>query len=264
MMRWLVFAVLAGCAWALPAQAPAGRPKFDAFEVATVKPVGSDAKSGRYIKMVDDHRFVAKDYTLKLLIAAAYELNPKTISGGAGWAGDDHYDIEAVTGGDVRPTHDEQMKMLRALLSERFHLTFHREPKEFSIYALEVAKSGAKLTATATPNAPPVMGPGVVHPQQVVLPARNATVGDLASLLQRAVLDRPVVDRTELGARYDFDLEWAPDESQFGGDVTATTATSPSPPLFQAIQEQLGLVLRATKAPVSALVMDGAEKPSAN
>ncbi len=67
---------------ATSANAQSPHPKFDAFEVATINPVEHDPKGGRYIIMQGTHRFVAKDYTLKLLIAAAYELNPKTISGG--------------------------------------------------------------------------------------------------------------------------------------------------------------------------------------
>src|SRR5580698_9100924 len=119
-----------------------------AFEVATIKPVESDAKKGRYIVMRGVNRFVEKDYTLKLLIAAAYDLNPRAISGGPPWIESDHYDILAVTPGDVRPSHDEQMSMLRSLLTDRFQLTFHREPKVFSIYELEVSKSGSKLKET--------------------------------------------------------------------------------------------------------------------
>src|ERR1700733_5011529 len=122
------------------AQPTTPRPKFDAFEVATIKATDPDAKAGRYIIMQGNHRFVEKYYTLQLLIAAAYDLNPRTISGGPAWITSDRYDIEAVTPGEKRPDHDEQMSMLRGLLSERFKLTFHREQKEFSIYALEVAK----------------------------------------------------------------------------------------------------------------------------
>ena len=51
---------------------------------------------------------------------------------------------------------------------------------------------------TISPNDPPTVGPGVVYPQRIVLPARNATMGEFASLLQRAILDRPVVDKTGL------------------------------------------------------------------
>jgi uncharacterized protein (TIGR03435 family) len=246
------------------AQSPAKRPKFDGFEVATIKPVEGDAKAGRYIIMQGNNRFVAKQYTLKLLIAAAYDLNSKEISGGPDWLESDHYNIQAVTPGDVRPTHDEQMAMLRALLADRFKLAFHREQKEFSIYALEVAKGGAKLRVTAAAPDDPAQLISTVYPQRIVLPARNATMGDLTSLMQRAMLDRPVVDKTGLTGKYDFDLEWAPDETQFGGEVPIASADAPTPPLFSAIQSQLGLKLEATRGPVQALVVDTVARPSEN
>jgi hypothetical protein len=56
----------------------------------------------------------------------------------------------------------------------------------------------------------------------------------------------------------------APDETQFGGEVPAASAEAPSAPLFSVIQQQLGLRLEATRRPVSALVVDKAERPSAN
>jgi hypothetical protein len=74
-----------------------------AFEVATVRPAAPDAKAGRYITMQGTNRFVAKYYTLKLLIAAAYNLSAKVISGGPAWADSDHFDILALTPGDTRP-----------------------------------------------------------------------------------------------------------------------------------------------------------------
>ena len=240
--------------------------------MATIKPVEADAPKGRYIVMQGVNRFVEKDYTLKLLIAAAYDLNPHTISGGPSWIDSDHYDILALTPGDTRPDRDAQMAMLRTLLADRFKLTFHREPKEFSIYALEIAKGGAKLEAkdgtglresTAPPDDPPKLIT-TVYPQKLVLPARNATMAEFVSLLQRAVLDRPVVDRTGLTGRYDFDLEWAPDETQFGGEVGVASPDAQSAPFFTAIQQQLGLRLEATRGPVEALVVDTAERPSPN
>jgi len=248
-----------------PGAAGAPRPRFEAFEVATIKPVASEAKTSRFITFQGVNRFVVKDYTLKLLIAAAYNLNPKTISGGPDWIDSDHYDILALSPGDVRPNHDEQMAMLRRLLTDRFRLTFHSEQKEFSIYALEVAKNGPKLKiSTLSADTPPVVGPGVVYPQRIVLPARNATMGDFVSLLQRAILDRPVVDSTELSGRYDFDLAWAPDETQFGGELPPASGDAPSPPLFEALQQQLGLKLEARKGLAPALVIDGVSKPSKN
>src|SRR5580698_4971185 len=147
----LLFPVFGLCAQTPASPPKSDTPKFDAFDVATIKPIGPDDEKGRYITMQGTHRFVVKDYTLKLMIAAAYDLNPKTISGGPGWIESDHYNIVAVTPGEIRPTHDEQMSMLRSLLADRFKLTFHREQKVFSIYELEVAKNGPKLKASTAP-----------------------------------------------------------------------------------------------------------------
>ncbi len=235
------------------------------FEVATIKPVENLPRTSRFMRLEGTNHLVVRDYNLKLLIAAAYNMSPNTVLGGPSWIESDHYDILALTPGQTRPTHDEQMAMLRKLLEDRFSLSFHREQKEFSIYALEITKDGPKLNNTSlSPSDPSSVGPGTVYAQKIVMPARNATMNDFASLLQRAVLDRPVVDMTGLTGRYDFSLEWAPDESQFGGDVPASSADAPSPPLFQALQEQLGLKLEARKGPVSAIVIDRADHPSPN
>jgi uncharacterized protein (TIGR03435 family) len=198
------------------------------------------------------------------MIAAAYDLSPKVISGGPAWIDSEHYDIEALTPGDTRPSRPEQMAMLRTLIADRFKLTFHREEKDFSIYQLEVASSGPKMKPSAAPPTDPAQLISTVYPQRIHLPARNATMGDFASLLQRALLDRPVVDKTGLPGKYDFDLDWAPDETQFGGEVPVASADAPSPPFFTAIEQQLGLKIEATKGPVEAMVVDGAERPTAN
>jgi uncharacterized protein (TIGR03435 family) len=248
------------------AQSPAPSP---AFEVATIKPVPPDTKAGRYILMQGKDRFVAKHYTLKLMIAAAYDVSPKAISGGpglgsSGWMDSDHYDIEALTPGTDRPSRDEQMAMLRNLLVERFQLTTHREQKELSIYHLEVAKGGPKLKPGAEAPSEPAALISTVYPDRIHLPARNTTMAEFASLLQRAVLDRPVVDKTGLSGRYDFDLDWAPDETQFGGEIPTAHSDAPSPPFFTAIEQQIGLRIEATKGPVMALVVDSAQRPTAN
>ena len=235
-----------------------------AFDVATIKPTPPDAKAGRYITMQGNNRLVVKYYTVKLLIAAAYNVSPKVISGGPAWVESDHFDILALTPGETRPTQPEQMAMLRTLLSDRFKLTFHREPREFSIYELEVAKGGEKLKESQAPSGDPSQLTSTVYPQHIHLPAKNASMGDFASLLQRALLDRPVVDKTGLAGRYDFDLDWAPDETQFGGDVPVASADAQAPPFFTAIEQQLGLHLEATRGTVQAMVIDSVEPPSAN
>jgi len=243
---------------------PQSPPRDPSFEVASIKPVESGPKSGRYIVMQGPHRFVEKNYTLKLLIAAAYELNPKAVTGGPAWMESEHYDILALTPGEKQPSHDEQMAMLRALLSDRFKLSFHREPRVFSIYDLEISKGGSKLKpSAAAPTDQPYLI-STVYPEKIVMPAKNASMADFVSVLQRAVLDRPVVDKTGLTGRYDFNLEWAPDESTFNGELPASSSDASEPPFFSAIQQQLGLRLEATRGPVDTIVVDHAEHPSAN
>ncbi len=91
--------------------------------------------------------------------------------------------------------------------------------------------------------------------------------------MQSQFMEQPVVDQTGLGeTRYDFVLKWTPDPSQrgdFGGNVSPNTAPPPPaddapPDLFTAIQQQLGLKMGMSKAPVDVMVIDKVDKPSEN
>jgi len=44
--------------------------------------------------------------------------------------------------------------MLQKLITERFHAVIHHEQREFSVFDLTVAKSGAKLTPAAAAGNP--------------------------------------------------------------------------------------------------------------
>jgi len=245
----------------------AGALLAQSFEVATIKPSTLDwPAGGRFMRMQTAHQFVAKNYTLRVMLAAAYSLTPAAISGGPAWVDSDRYDILAEVPGHVRPTTEEQMSMLRKLLSERFSLTFHREEKEFSLYALTVARNGSRLTPS-TPDPSPEGSPPLVFVLSLDgarLTARDATMGELAWVMQRSALNRPVVDKTGLTGRYDFNLEWTPDETQFDGNVPPANPDHPKPDLFAAMQQQLGLRLEATRGPIEAMVIDKIERPSEN
>jgi uncharacterized protein (TIGR03435 family) len=161
------------------------------------------------------------------------------------------------------------MTMLRKLLADRFDLKFHREQKQLPVYALRIANSGPKMkTSTAPPDSFPQGPPPLiftVSPTTIKLPAHYAAMAELASVFQRAVLDRPVVDETGLSARYDFDLEFTPDETEFGGAFAGRQNTdSDKPGLYTAMQEQLGLKLEATSGPVEILAIDHIEQPTPN
>ena len=131
-----------------------------------------------------------------------------------------------------------------------------------------MAKGGPKRkTSTAPPGELPYLT-NPVYPDEkggvhILLPARNATIMQFAAMMQRAVVDRAVVDQTGLSGTYDFDLEWTPDENQFSGNLPRSVEPT-KPSLFVAMQEQLGLKLEATRGPVQVLVIDRVERPSEN
>jgi uncharacterized protein (TIGR03435 family) len=95
-------------------------------------------------------------------------------------------------------------------------------------------------------------------------------MADFAGVMQGTALDRPIVDQTGILGRYDFSLNWTPDEFQFARLRNAGPLPSPpanseeAPDLFTAIQQQLGLKLEATKALADVIVIDRVQKPSEN
>ena len=95
------------------------RPVFSEFEVATIRPVGDDSvKAGRYIRMQSAQRFEVKHYTANGLVAAAYDLNPRAISGGPVWSESDRYDtvlvIQSLCRGELRDNPRSRSSARRA------------------------------------------------------------------------------------------------------------------------------------------------------
>ena len=77
------------------------------------------------------------------------------------------------------------------------------------------------------------------------------------------VPQRPVNDNIGLTGFHDFQLQWMPDETERSVRAPAT-ASGDGPSLFQAIQEQLGLRLQATKTATRVLVIDKIERSEEN
>jgi len=254
-------------AWAIPEPPPRLPPMpADAnpsFEVATIKPSRPDEPGKAFL--VRGAQFTTVNTTLDDLIQFAYDVQAKQVVGGLPWMESEKFDIEAKPDIPGSPSREQLRSMVQKLLADRFQLKFHKETKELSAYVLTVGKNGSKMTKnTGDPNGLP----GLFFRQLGFLTVRNATMADFAHLMQSAVLDRPVVDQTGLDGKWDFVLKWTPDESQFGGMgikvPPPSDAADAPPPLFTAIQEQIGLKLEAGKAPVEVLVLDHVAEPSAN
>jgi uncharacterized protein (TIGR03435 family) len=254
-------------AWAIPAPPAAAVPMaanaLPAFEVATIKPSNPDAQGKAFT--VRGHQVLTINTSLSDLITFAYGLHARQVMGGPDWVERDKYDVTGQPDAEGVPNVAQLRVMVQKLLTDRFKLAFHQDKKELSVYALIVGDKGPILTKSAgDPNGLPAL----FFRSLGALPARNATMADLAAVMQTAVLDRPVVDQTGLTGRYDFTLTWTPDETQFsamGVRVPPPTADpSAAPGLFTAIQEQLGLKLESTKAPVPVIVVDRVERPTDN
>jgi uncharacterized protein (TIGR03435 family) len=234
-----------------------------AFDVASVKLSTPDE---RVIGLFTypGGRITATNYTLEMLMEEAYSVQRFQISGGPRWIGDDRYSIvakppasskssKAMPPYEKAPPSEEQLLMLQTLLADRFHLQFHREMKEGSVYLLTVSNKELKLKAAKSADDYPwVGGPEGGGISGSGMAGTNASMQLLAARLT-GYLRRPVLDQTGLKGAFDFRLEYAKDDSQ--PDVIAS--------IFSSMQA-LGLKLEAARGPVETLVIDRAERPAEN
>jgi uncharacterized protein (TIGR03435 family) len=245
MKALLVMAVLlSGCVAQVHAQAPAS------FAVASIRP------SAEAVKFESDGETKTlpgtvsmRDVTIETCIKWAYGVQRAQVSGPS-LLTSVRYDIVAKADGAA---NDDEMKaMMRALLTERFKLAFHREKKELRSFALVAMKGGAKLKQAASDEVPfrQNLRMGTV--------ARATTMQEFADFLSGPV-ERPVVDKTGLAGRWDFAF-----------DFTKYMTVEPKGRddfllvLNETLQGELGLKMEAEKDVVEVMVVDRVEKASAN
>jgi uncharacterized protein (TIGR03435 family) len=251
--------------WATPAPPPRilsmATDAKPGVEVATIKPTQPGTRTFMLVMRGED--LVIKNFSLKYLIKFAYDTPERQIAGGPGWMDTDKWDIEAKPDTPGMPSIAQMRVIVQKLLADRFALKVHEGKREMAAYALTVGKNGPKMTkaADALASANFSMNP------RGVLSARSATIGEFAHLLQSEILGQPVVDNTGLSGRWDFTLKWSPDETQFAGtgaNVPQPADDANAPPLFTAIQEQLGLKLEAQKVDAPVILVDHVDHPSPN
>jgi uncharacterized protein (TIGR03435 family) len=146
------------------------------------------------------------------------------------------------------PPNAEMRRMLQALLADRFGLKAHRENRSERVYVLVTAKGGHKLK---TPKSTTVQA--FVSFLRNGLSGQNATMDQLASRLA-SILRRPVANKTGVNGHFDFLIDYPPDDA--GSD--------PIVRLLRAIQDQAGLKIETEPGSIEVLVVDSAQKPSAN
>ncbi len=277
-------AVLAVTAFAVFGQQEE-RPKFEAASIKATEDPGF-----RTVRPLPGR--LTANAPVRMLLQNAYSVQAYQIVGGPAWLDSERYAIEAKAAGSV--DRAQIFLMLQSLLEERFQLKVHRETREMPVFALVASKRGIKLSAPnegscvdPDPTATPAWAGGRMPPPGTS-PPMKPRCGTIGFGLQPAgaqmrggkiampefvrslamAMGRPVIDRTGRTGLFDVQLDFTPDESTPlmpppppGASGSSDTA---GPTIFNALEEQLGLRLESSKAPVDVIVIDHVERPSAN
>jgi uncharacterized protein (TIGR03435 family) len=225
------------------------------FEVASVRPrqSGGDEPSNR--QMLPGGRFVATATTARTLIRIAFGTDDNRISGAPNWIDNETFDINAITANHSEVTTPQQFQQLiLSLLEDRFQFKFHREQKDNPVYWLELAKPGkpGPDLKPSAPDAQPNMSTNS-NGSMASMKASKMSMADIAAALRRQA-GRPVEDHTGLKGNFDFQIEWAPEE----------TPDSANPSLFTVLKERLGLKLQSAKGTTETIIVDQISLPSDN
>ena len=187
-----------------------------AFEVATIKP-SDPARPGKLFT-VRGQEVITINTTLSDLITMAYDLHRRQITGGPAWLESDKYDITGKPEVPGQPNVAQLKMMIQKLLADRFQLKFHTRKER----ARRVRDYGRKnrIKAYQEPSRSERPSRTVFRKRGargMTFNVRNATIAEVASVLQGTVLDKPVVDQTGLSEKYDFLLKFTPDPGQMAG-----------------------------------------------
>jgi uncharacterized protein (TIGR03435 family) len=227
------------------------------FEVVSIKPATEPGPGG--IRHLNGGRLQAEKVPLRFLIQYAYDIAEERLEGGEKWISTDRFDIVATPERDAGSeplTRDRALKlMIREMLGDRFKLQLTPQTREMK--AFELTRSGSDHKLTPVPLGPQpgfqVRSNGSLR----VATFKNAPMPYIAMYMS-AQLKRPVIDKTGLTGAFDFTLQWAADL-----DVDATSDVE-TPSIYTAVEKQLGLKIRDTRAPVQIFLITHAERPSEN
>jgi uncharacterized protein (TIGR03435 family) len=278
-----VAAVVAAGAIAVTGQTPRG------FDAASVKRNSSGAGLPGIVA-VTGQRVSAPFVTVRTLVQSAYGVDRDQVVNGPGWIDTDRFEVTAIAPAGASLT--DVRAMLRALLGERFGLSAHTEQRDLPVDILTfTGQLGPKMRRSGPECAPGAMPPGFRAPPPPPPPTpagaadmliltttptgsrcgsmmingfisgRELPVANLAWMLSQQVR-RPVLDRTGLAGKYDFDLMYLPDVGP--PQVNGTALPWDAPALATAIREQLGLKFDSSRAPVNVVVIDRVTPPTDN
>ena len=270
--------LLVSCASMLSAQMPAPAKELaPPVSAEPVDPVIVDVHPSPYRSAINYHmnighqRYDMRDATILDMIEFAYDREGDAVLGGPTWIDFDRFDVVAKVDSLVPPPavagppdpakpptnpYDKIRPVLKQVLTDRFHLTYHTEDRPLPGYVVTVAKDGAKLTEAKNPTEPSTCKVAEEKPTQgqATLICTSETVTQLLATF-RGVFPHPAVDHTGLSKSYDFTLKLVFGQIQTREDFVK---------LYIDAFARLGLVVTPEKVPQPAIVIDHVDRPSAN
>jgi uncharacterized protein (TIGR03435 family) len=253
-------------------------PPATVFDVASIKAADPSARSARF-QALPGGRFVVENYPMSSLIMMALRDPLATFGpisqpkGLPGWANSARFDITAKAPAGAAPLDTFTVAIpLRALLVDRFKLTYHTEQQPGTSYTLQAVKPKLKKADSAertTCKQSSSAGP----PRTMTFQCQNMTMPQLADYVSaRRMLSGPVTDATGLEGSWDFTLTYSPNlpsaqptalggaAGQPGAEAPAAADPTGGYTMFEAIEKQLGLKLVEGKSPQPVIVIDHLEE----
>jgi uncharacterized protein (TIGR03435 family) len=250
------------------------------FDVVSIKLNNSGPEASWGYRETNDGIYGTNVSMWYLLMNAFGVFEPYRLVGAPKWAATETYDFEAKFGESTADALQHmspdkraaaKYQLIHSALEERCHLQSHTETKEMPVYLLLVTESGPKfLESTATDVSPNgVWAGGRIQNGVRTITAKHMPISQLAGWMSTELGEqRLVIDQTGLAGHYDFSLSYADPPamasapSDAGSVPSASDPTGPS--IFTALQDQLGLKLKPSKAPVQNIVVDHLEHPTPN
>jgi uncharacterized protein (TIGR03435 family) len=202
---------------------------------------------------------------LRTIITTLYDVDDRQLAGGPLWIDDEPFDIVATASSNM--SAEELIRTAKAMLADRFQLSLRSAIRELPIYELTTARHDKRLGSGISRTARVCRG-GRANERSAcssrVTPGSIASTGTTISAFAAKhlapLVDRLIVDRTGIAGRFDV-LLW------FASDADAAlrgTSAFPEPALLAAVEDQLGLRLRATSGSVPVFIVDRVERPINN
>jgi uncharacterized protein (TIGR03435 family) len=248
----------------------------DATQRSSTEPLIVDVHTSPYRSSISyranigDQRFDMRDATILNMITLAYNRESDAVIGGPSWIDFNRFDLAAKisslklpsfspdptnsANSPVSPTppanpYDQIRPVLKRVLAERFHLTYHTEDRPLPGYVMTVAKDGVKLAEAKAPDAPNKCqsAQDKATPGQFSVSCTSVTMTQFVSMFG-GVFPHPVIDHTGLTKSYDFTFKLAYDQVRTRDDYIRLYTDT--------FKQQLGLVVAPGDVSQPALVID--------